>query len=74
MGDQNVAMDLINLGFNNLYKKLSWFERIYILDLAHNMKMTNFAKMQNLVLFSFQSEGLENILKPQKMDVNGNAQ
>lgn len=73
IGDQKTVQKLVNLGFGSLYPKLSWFERIYILDLAQKMKLDNVDHMLQLSLFSFQTVGIQDFLEPSKVDINGNA-
>ena len=65
--------DIINYGFTTIYNKLSWFERIYALDLADQMKLPKYNDMVALVEFTFLYSDYTSLLSTQKLDISGNA-
>ena len=73
MASQDAVNKMIQLGFGPMFSKLSWFERIYTLDLAQKLKYEKYDEVLSLVIFSFKVSTMGDLLSTSKLDINGMA-
>jgi hypothetical protein len=70
-GDAESLTDLIRYGFNSIFDKLSWVDKILALDFAAKLKVDNLSSIIDLVQLSLLRARPQEILEG-RLDIQGN--